>query len=74
MRYIHLKVTAGARKESWKEKSKDHFVVAVKEKAEHNLANTRILKIVADYFKIPINKVRIVNGHRHPSKLLVIED
>ena len=71
--YIHIKVTAGARKESWKQKSRDHFEVSVKEKAEHNMANARVIELVAEYFKVPINKVRIVNGHHHPSKLLVIE-
>ncbi len=73
-KYIHLKVTAGARKESFKKKSEDHFEISVKEKAERNMANTRVIEIMAEYFKIPKNKVRIVNGHHHPSKLLIIED
>ncbi|OGI68866.1 hypothetical protein A3A05_01725 [Candidatus Nomurabacteria bacterium RIFCSPLOWO2_01_FULL_41_12] len=72
--YIHIKVTAGARKESFKKKSEDHFEISVKEKAERNMANTRVLELVAKYFKAPLKKVRIVNGHRHPSKLLIIED
>lgn len=72
--YIHVKVTAGARKESFVKKSKDHFNVSVKEKAEHNMANTRVLELVAEHFKVSRNKVRIVNGHHHPSKLLVMED
>jgi len=72
--YVHVKVTAGAKKEIWKNKSTDHFEVSVKEKAERNEANNRVLTLVASHFKVPVNKVRIVNGHRHPSKLLVIED
>ncbi len=71
--YIHIKVTAGAKKEIWKEKSEDHFDVSVKEKAERNMANARVLELVAEHFKTPVSKVRIVNGHHHPSKLLVIE-
>ena len=74
MRYIHVKVTAGARKESFKQKSSDHFEVSVKEKAERNMANIRVLELVAGHFKVSTNKVRIVNGHRHPSKLLLVED
>ena len=81
MGYIHVKVTAGARKESFsprlaqagQAKLPDHFEISVKEKAERNMANTRVLEIVAEYFEVPVNKVRIVNGHRHPSKLLVID-
>lgn len=71
--YIHVKVTAGAKKETWKEKSSDHFEVSVKEKAERNMANSRVLALVASHFKVPVNKVRIINGHKHPSKLLVID-
>jgi len=72
--YIHVKVTAGVKKESLKQKSEDHFEISVKEKAEHNMANTRVLEIVAEHFKIAKNKIRIVNGHKHPSKLIVIEE
>ena len=72
--YIHIAVTAGAKKESFKQIKDDHFEISVKEKAERNMANTRVIELVAEHFKIPKNKVRIVNGHRHPSKLLVIED
>ena len=73
MQYIHVKVKAGMSKESLKEKSKDHFEISVKEKAENNQANKRVVEILAEYFKIPQNKVRIVNGHRSPSKLLIVE-
>jgi hypothetical protein len=71
--YIHVKVTAGAPKESLKLKKPDHFEVSVREKAERNMANTRVLELVASHFKVPVSKVRIVNGHRHPSKLLVVD-
>ena len=74
MQYIHVKVTAGVKKESFKKKSIDHFEVSVKEKAERNMANTRVLELVAGHFKVPISKVHIINGHKHPSKLLVVED
>jgi len=73
--YVHVKVVAGDSRESFKQKKKsvDHFIVSVKEKAERNQANSRVLALVASHFKVPISKVRIVNGHRHPSKLLIIE-
>ena len=74
MQYIHIKVIAGARKEIFKQKNDDHFEISVKEKAEKNMANTRVLELVAEHFKISKNKVRIINGHRSPSKLLVVGD
>lgn len=68
-----MKVTAGAKRESLEKKSEDHFEVSIREKAERNEANTRVLELVAEHFKVPKNKVRIVNGHHHPSKLLVVD-
>jgi uncharacterized protein YggU (UPF0235/DUF167 family) len=74
MNYIHVKVTAGAKKETWKKKSEDHFEISVREKAERNMANNKVLELVAGHFKVPVKKVRIVNGHRHPSKLIVVDE
>ena len=73
MRYVHVKVTAGARKETFSQKSEDHFEVSVREKAERNMANARVLELIACHFAVPTSKVRIINGHHHPSKLLVID-
>jgi len=79
MRYIHVKVIAGARKEFIKprrmagQESSDHFEISVREKAERNMANARVLELVANHFKLVKGKVRIVNGHHHASKLIAIE-
>lgn len=73
MQYIHIKVKAGVKKESFVKKTEDSFEISVREKAERNMANARVLELVAEHFKVPINKVRIINGHHHPSKLLVVE-
>ena len=73
MKYIHAKVTAGAGKEYLKQKNDDHFEISVREKAERNMANGRVLELVAKHFQVPVNKIRIVNGHRSPSKLLVVD-
>jgi len=73
LQYIHVKVKAGVKKESFVQKTEDSFEISVREKAERNMANDRVLELVAEYFKVPTNKVRIINGHHHPSKLLIIE-
>jgi len=72
--YIKVVVKVQAKKESITKKSKDHFDISVKEKAEKNLANKRILEILAQYFKVPKGNIRIVNGHHHPHKLLVVDE
>ena len=74
MQYIHVRVTAGAGKESFKKKFEDHFEISVKEKAKRNMANKQVLELVAKYFKVPVSKVRIINRHKHPSKLLMVEN
>ena len=74
MQYIHVKVNPGAGKESFKQKSQDHFEISVKEKAERNLANGRVLELTAAHFGVPKSEVRIVNGHRSSSKLLIVGD
>jgi uncharacterized protein YggU (UPF0235/DUF167 family) len=73
MTYIKAIVTTGAKKESIVAKSIDHFEILVKEKAKRNLANQKVIKLLASYFKVPIKKIRIVNGHHHPHKLLVVD-
>jgi uncharacterized protein YggU (UPF0235/DUF167 family) len=71
--YVHVKVTAGAKKESFGEKSKGHFIVSVREPAERNLANSRIIEIIAAHFAVPPKSVRIINGHHSPSKILSVD-
>lgn len=72
--FIHVKVQADANKESLKQKNEDHFELSVREPAERNLANTRVIEVIALHFKIPVTKVRIINGHHSPSKLLSINE
>ena len=71
--YIKVKVFTGAKKESFEQKSDDHFEVAVKEKTERNMANKRVIELIAQDFKVPIGKVRIISGHQKPNKMLSID-
>lgn len=72
--YIHLRVTTSAKHEEFKKKSTDHFEVFVREPAERNLANARVLKLVALHLNIPQSHIRIINGHHSPTKLISIRD
>lgn len=71
--YIHVRVQAGAKREEVTEKSPDHFLMAVREPAERNLANVRVVELVAERYGVPVGKVRIINGHHSPSKLLSVD-
>ncbi|MEI7688877.1 MAG: DUF167 domain-containing protein [Candidatus Nomurabacteria bacterium] len=70
--YIKVKVVVGSKKEKIIKKSLDRFEIWVKEPAERNLANTRVLEIVAGIFGINIKSIRIISGHQSPSKILSI--
>ena len=69
--YIHVKVTAGAKEEKVEKKSDTQFVISVREDAERNMANKRIVEIFRGLFNT--GKVRIINGHHSSSKLLSID-
>ncbi len=68
--YIHVKVHAGAKKETIEQLSPDHWEIAVKEKAERNMANRRVLEIMHEATK---KTVRLVSGHHSPSKIINVE-
>lgn len=72
--YIRVRVSAGAKKEVFKRASEDSFLVSVKEPAEQNLANKRVLELVAHHFGISQRAIRIVSGHHSPGKILSIPD
>jgi uncharacterized protein YggU (UPF0235/DUF167 family) len=72
--YIKVVVKTQMKKESLIQKSNDHFEFSVKEKAENNMANKRIIEIIAIFFGVSKGKVRIINGHHHPHKLLVVDE
>ncbi len=73
MPYIHVKVSAGEKKETFKKLKADHFVVSVKEPALRNLANRRVLELVEKHFGVLKGKARLISGHRSPSKIVRIE-
>jgi uncharacterized protein YggU (UPF0235/DUF167 family) len=71
--YIHVKVIAGAKKESFKKVSETQFAVSVREKAERNMANHRVIELIARQFHTPTNSVRLLSGHRSPAKVFAVD-
>jgi len=72
--YIRVRVAAGAKKEVFKQLSGDSFLVSVKEPAEQNMANKRVLELVGVHFGVSARSIRIVSGHHSPGKILSIPD
>ena len=70
--YIKVKVFPKSKKEDIKQIGQNRFEIKVKEKAERNLANNKVLEIIAAYFKVHKKEVKIINGHHQSSKMLKI--
>ncbi len=72
MSYIKVRVLAGAKKESFRKKSEDHFEISVKEEAKQNMANRRVVEIMARELGVTKEKIRIISGHHSHSKILSV--
>lgn len=72
--YIHIKALTNQKEERISERKAGYFDVSVREKPEQNQANRKIIQIVAGYFKIEPEQIRMISGHHKPSKILSIPD
>jgi len=72
--YIKVKAFPKSKKEVIKKISADAYEVHVKEEAQQNLANKRIIELVARELDVVVGRVRIINGHHSPSKMLSVLD
>lgn len=69
---VSVRVTAEASKEKVEVSSDTRLKIAVKQKAEAGSANARVVELVAKHFGVPVKTVRIIKGHKSPSKILAI--
>ena len=72
--YIKARVTPNSTKETFEQTSEDSFKISVKEKAERNMANVKVIELLAHHFKVPPKNLRIINGHHSRSKLLSLSE
>lgn len=70
--FIKVKVQAGAKKEKIQKKGSDSYIISIREKAERNMANQRIIQIISLLFNVSTKQVRIINGHQSPSKIISV--
>lgn len=72
--YISVRVVAGAKAEKVERLTKGRLRIFVKEPAKQNLANKRVLTVLAKHLKLPTNKLRLISGTHTPAKLFSIEE
>jgi uncharacterized protein YggU (UPF0235/DUF167 family) len=70
--YVRIDVTPDAKKERIERVSDTHYKIAVREPAERNLANGRVIDIVRQLHP-EARYVRLVSGHRSPRKIISVE-
>ena len=69
--YIKVFVTPDAKRERVEEKG-EMLLIAVREPASGNRANTRVRELVAMRVGKPLGSVRILTGHRSRAKMISI--
>ena len=70
--YIHVKAHPKSKKEMVEKLKEDYFEIWVKEPAEKNLANKKIIEVLKNHFS-ESKSVRIISGHHSPSKLFSVD-
>lgn len=71
--FIHLNVFTESKKSEIKPtKRADYFEVFVKEPAEENKANKKVLSLAKDFFKT--KRIKLVKGHQSPKKIIEIDE
>jgi len=70
--YIKVRVFASSKREEFKKISSTHFEARLKEKAERNMANKKVVELTRKHFGAT-GDVRIINGHHSPSKILSVD-
>ena len=70
--FIRAIVTAGAKREVIRKIMDSVLEISVRQKAERNMANNRVLELVARHFHVPIKSVHLVSGHRNQNKIVEI--
>lgn len=70
---IRVRVTADSKKQKVEQVSEFEYKIFVQEKALQNAANYAVRQLLARELKVDITQVRLVGGHRKPSKLFEIK-
>lgn len=70
---IKVKVFPSSKKEEIIKKSENSFEVKVKEKPVRGGANRETRKVLADYFKLPETKIRLIKGLKGKNKIFELK-
>jgi uncharacterized protein YggU (UPF0235/DUF167 family) len=74
MNLIRIKAFPNSKKPAIEETAPQVLRVFVREDAQQNRANDAVMRAVADYYKLPRNKLKMISGHQKQSKMIQILD
>ena len=71
--FIKVKVFPASKKEEVFQIKKDEFEIRVKEKPKQGRANQAVLRVLASYFNVPIQNVRLLRGYQWKNKIFEVD-
>lgn len=74
MNLIRIKAFPNSKKPAIEETAPQVLRVFIREDAQQNRANDAVMRAVADYYKLPRNKLKMISGHQKQSKMIQILD
>jgi uncharacterized protein YggU (UPF0235/DUF167 family) len=72
--YVRVSVYPSAKKEIVLKVGENRYEIRVKEPAERNLANTRVIELLANLHKVTPKSIRIVSGHHSGRKIFSLPE
>ncbi|MEA2092546.1 MAG: DUF167 domain-containing protein [Patescibacteria group bacterium] len=69
---VFVSVKTKAKEDKVEKIDEDHFKVKVKELPVDGKANKKVMRLVANYFKVPISNISITSGHKSSKKRIKI--
>ena len=69
---IFVSVKTKSKEEKVEKIDKNHFKVKVKELPVDGKANKKVVKLIADYFKVPSSDIDIATEHKSSKKIIEI--
>jgi len=70
---IKVKAYPNSKEEKIIKKNENSFDVFVEEEAERNMANKRIIELIAEYFNVPQHQAKMIKGFKESSKIFDIK-
>ncbi|HWO07018.1 MAG TPA: DUF167 domain-containing protein [Candidatus Paceibacterota bacterium] len=69
---VSVRVTPNARRERFEMTGDNQFTATITEPPERNEANTRVQRLVAAHYNVPLTSVRFLTGMRTKKKVFEV--